>query len=109
MTTAGEIRDQLQATTEQIDAARRMVAGGQLVDLSGLKGEVETLCGAIETLPAAERGGFRAPIVSLIDELDKLAAVIKTQHAALQKGMKAVSARRQASTAYVNASKTERK
>lgn len=109
MSAARKIHKQLQATTEQIDAARRMVAAGRLVDLSGLKGQVEHLCGAIEALPSDQRDGFRAPIVSLIDELDKLAGVIKTQHAALQRGLKAVSARRQANTAYGRAAKTEAK
>ena len=107
MISATEIKADLNATTAQIDAARRMVAAGQIIDLSGLQERVEAICGAIQKLPDAERGGFRDPIVALLSELDGLTAILTEQHERLSVGLKALSAQSRAQKAYGTAAKTE--
>lgn len=107
MISATEIKADLNATTAQIDAARRMVDDGQIIDLSGLQDRVEAICGAIQALPAGEQSGFREPIVALLSELDGLTATLNEQHERLSVGLKALSAQNRAQRAYGQAAKTE--
>ncbi len=109
MSKSGDIGDQLKAVTDYISTAHAMAVAGRSVELSGFQERVEAVCKDIEKLPADKRSPFEMPVVSLIDELNKLEAEIKTQHANLREGLKAVSNRHRASSAYGRASQTEDK
>jgi hypothetical protein len=77
---------------EAIAAARRTVADGALIEISGLDGAVIEVCGAAENVPAAERGTLAQGLATLVDALDHLAADIARQGEAAR--------RRQATHAY---------
>ncbi|HUT50245.1 MAG TPA: hypothetical protein VM325_12960 [Alphaproteobacteria bacterium] len=109
MKSSTEIRSALDATTSQLDAARRMLGVGHPFDLSDLSGRVETICGAIECLPAQERRSLEPPIVTLIDELNKLTEALTRQRDGLAKGLKTIAVGEQASKAYDRATKVQRK
>jgi len=109
MKSAAEIQSALKATTDQLDSARRMVTAGHAIDLSDLSGQVETICRAITPLPAAERSKLEGPIVSLIDELDKLSKTLNAHRDGLKQGLKAISVRHQASSAYGQATQNRPK
>jgi hypothetical protein len=107
MRKSGDIGQRLDEVTEHISAAHAMVLAGRSVELPGFQERVEAVCGDIEKLPAAKRSRFEMPMVSLIDELNKLEAELKTQHTNLSEGLKAVSSRHRASSAYGRAAQTE--
>lgn len=104
---SGDIGERLRDVTDHISAAHAMVLAGQSVELPGLQKRVEAVCKDIEKLPAAKRKPYEMPVVSLIDELNKLEGELKTQHAILKEGMEAVSSRHRASSAYGRAAQTE--
>jgi hypothetical protein len=78
--------------TEAVAEARRVVAGGTMVDISGLDAAVTEICDAAQTLPADERQAFAGDLAMLAAALDQLAAEIVRQGEA--------SRRRQANEAY---------
>ncbi len=106
---SGDIGQRLKEVIEHISAAHAMVLAGRSVELPGVQEWVEAVCKDIESLPTAKRSGFEMPMVSLIDELNKLEAELKTQHDNLEEGLKAVSSRHRASSAYGRAAQTEDK
>ncbi len=77
---------------EAVAEARRALAGGALVDISGLDAAVTEVCDAAQTLPAGERQAFAGDLAALADALDQLAAEIVRLGEAAR--------RRQASEAY---------
>lgn len=107
MSNSSDIAERLKVVTEHVSAAHSMVLAGRSVELTGFQERVETICKDIEKLPATERSQFEMPVVSLIDELNKLESELKTQQANLSEGLKAVSSRHRASSAYGRASQTE--
>lgn len=109
MSKTGDIGDRLKAVTDHINAAHAMAVAGRSVELPGFQERVEAVCRDIENLPAKLRSPYEMPVVSLIDELTKLEVELKTQHANLSQGLKAVSNRHRASSAYGRASRTEDK
>ena len=109
MNEAHKIRRYLETTAERISAARRLVAAGQAVDLSGLEKEVDEACGAIRDLPRDAQNDFKLPLVSLVDELDKLSTDLQEQHSRLEKGLRAISSGNQATRAYSKGAATTRK
>jgi len=109
MSESGDIGDRLTAVIDHISAAHAMAVAGRSVELPGFQERVEAVCKDIEKLPADERTPYEMPVVSLIDELNKLEAELKTQHANLSEGLKAVSSRHRASSAYGQAARTEDK
>ncbi|MHA1538554.1 MAG: hypothetical protein ACTSUD_13455 [Alphaproteobacteria bacterium] len=101
------IGERLEQVIDHIRAAHAMVLGGRSVELSGFQERVEAVCGDIEKLPQGKRSPYEMPVVSLIDELNKLETELKSQHANLSKGLKAISNRHNASSAYGRAAQTE--
>ncbi len=80
-------------------AARRSIAGGAIVDLSGFDRDVATLCAAIVRLPAAARRPLEAELIALLADLDELSQVLTAQNAELTAG-ETDAARLRAAQAY---------
>lgn len=109
MKTSAEIKAALDATTTELDATRRKLRVGHPFDITDLGSRVETICTAIGNLPVEERRGFEAPIVSLIDELNKLTEMLTRYRDGLAKGLRSIAQGAQASKAYQQAAKVQRK
>jgi hypothetical protein len=86
------LQTQLAEIAEAVAVARRAVADGALIEISGLDGAVTEICGGADIVPAAERGSFAENLAALADALDQLAAEIVRQGEAAR--------RRQAADAY---------
>ncbi|HWI26968.1 MAG TPA: hypothetical protein VN668_08345 [Stellaceae bacterium] len=68
-----------------IAAARRSIAEGALVELSGLDAAVAEICEAAPALPAAERNAFAQGLAELAAALDELAGdLVRQREAALR-------------------------
>lgn len=109
MSKSGDIGNRLREVTDQVGAAHAMALAGRSIELPGFQERVEAVCKDIEKLPADRRAPFEMPVVALIDGLNKLEAELRDQHTSLSQGLKAVSNRHRASSAYGRASKTEDK
>ncbi len=68
-----------------IAEARRAVAAGALVDMSGLDAAIGEICDAARTLSAAEREAFAQSLAALAAALDELALDIVRQREAAQR------------------------
>jgi hypothetical protein len=77
---------------DAVAAARRALADGAVIDISGLDAAVSEVCTAAQALPADERRALADGLASLADALDQLAADIVRQAEAAR--------RRQAQEAY---------
>lgn len=62
-----------------VAAARRAVAEGALIEISGLDRAVAEMCGAAGSVPAAARGAFAQDLAALATALDELAGEIARQ------------------------------
>jgi hypothetical protein len=82
-----------------IEASRRSIAEGAVIDLAGFDREVAALCAATSRLLPADRLAMEAELNALRRELDGLAAALAAQQASAQSG-EADAARRRAAQAY---------
>jgi hypothetical protein len=76
---------QLQEIIAAIAEARRAVAEGVFVEVSGLDAAVAAVCEAAPGLPVEERGAFAKRLSELAEALDELAADIVRQSEAAQR------------------------
>jgi hypothetical protein len=79
------IAARLDEITAAITEARRAVAAGALVDMSGLDAAIGEVCDAARALPAAERDAVAESLVALAAALDQLALDIVRQREAAQR------------------------
>jgi hypothetical protein len=98
---AESLKLDLQNVASIIVAARGLVAEGQTVNLAPLEKEVRRLCEAISALDAAENMPLRPMMVSLIDDLDKLAEDMRRRHAELKSQLESLNTGSRVVTAYV--------
>jgi len=83
-----------------VEATRRLVADGHLVDLHTLESRIDEVCGTLRTLPAAAADEIKATLVALIDDLNRLDQAIRRSHAETAEHLAGTSARRRATAAY---------
>jgi hypothetical protein len=98
---ADRLKLDLQNVASIILAARGLVAEGQTVNLTPLETEVRRLCDEISAIPAAENMPLRPMMVSLIDDLDKLAGDISRRHDQLKSQLESLNSGSRVATAYV--------
>lgn len=95
------LRLDLQNVSSIIIAARGLVAEGKAVNLAPLEREVRRLCDLITALPTIDNMPLRPAMVSLIDDLDKLAEDMRKRHAALKSQLENLNAGGRVAAAYV--------
>lgn len=100
-TQADSMKLDLQNVASIIVAARGMVAAGQTVNLAPLEREVNRLCNAICAIPSADNLALRPMMVSLIDDLDKLADDVRRRHAELKSQLENLNSGSRVASAYV--------
>ena len=83
-----------------VEATRRLVADGHLVDLRTLESRIDEVCGALRVLPAAAADEIKAALVALIDNLNRLDQAVRRSHAETAEHLAGTSARRRATAAY---------
>ncbi len=83
MTQEIDIDAELATLAETIAAARRNMAGGDSVDVTGLPERTELICRAIGKLPQESGREYEARILSVIEALDDLADKIGNKNNSL--------------------------
>ena len=95
-----EITDRLQKVTAHVTAAQGLVGKGDAVNLEGLDNVVNDLCKDIQDLPEDDQDACREPLITLIDEFDRLTSALEEQRDALQVELKGLGERERAASAY---------
>jgi uncharacterized protein YaaN involved in tellurite resistance len=68
-----QAREELAKVSSLVLTARRLVAGGALVDLSALEERVRIVCEAVQQMPREEGQGLLDELQALISRLNQLA------------------------------------
>ena len=69
----------IEAMETTLALAEALVSEGRAIDLAGLDGEMERICGACLAVPGSAVQAVRARLASLRSQLDRLTAVL-TDH-----------------------------
>ncbi len=71
-----DVKDELEKAVSLVTAARRLLAGGTMVDLAALDGKVQSICAGIAGM-ARDEGCLLLPLLErLLADLDRLADAI---------------------------------
>jgi hypothetical protein len=79
VTAMAQTREELAKVSSLVLTARRLVAGGALVDLSALEDRVRVVCEAVQQMPIEEGRGLLEDLRALIGRLDQLAGDLEAR------------------------------
>ena len=96
----GKQKKNLRRLAETVNVARTLVERGEAVQLQSLAASVEEVCGKILKLPDGERRKCRDPLISLIEDFDRLEYALNTQKGEAGDALGRLSEGRRAATAY---------
>ncbi len=108
LSTAEDLKTDLQGLGSIVTAARGFVADGKVVDLAPLEQEIKRICDSITELPADQNAPLRPVMVALIDDLEKLAAEIRDTHSELEGQLQSFSNHTTAVAAYAKGGSTRK-
>lgn len=77
MTNATTINQRLNELTDFITDALTRLEKGEVINLSCLDDEVDTLCGQAMNLPPAEAAKVQEPMATMINKLEQLGVALK--------------------------------
>ena len=106
MSALEDIQLQLDQSSGVIEGFRNSLAEGSVIDLTGLDQSIEAICTAINELPAEQRITVKAALIGLIDDLNGLVDMLHIQKSKASEGLKGVTSRQQAVSAYGKGIKT---
>ena len=75
-----DIQEEMRKVTSLINAARRLLAEGKMVDLAGLQRNVDVLCQTLQQVPPKQSQAAKESVASLLDGLDTLADALTAQY-----------------------------
>ncbi|HIJ39342.1 MAG TPA: hypothetical protein HPP80_10660 [Rhodospirillaceae bacterium] len=67
-----QMREDLHKVASLVLTARRLLAGGTLMDLSAIQDRVREVCTTVETMPKEDGRGLLVDMQALIGKLDSL-------------------------------------
>jgi len=100
MTDVAAVRSGIEQISTMVEAARRLVIEGHLVDLRSLETRVEGFCAILRNAPADAADQLRPAMLGLIDELGRLDAAVRASQTETAAKLGETLARRRATTAY---------
>ncbi len=107
MSEIATIRAGIEQISTMVDAARRLVADGHLVDLRTLEARVETFCTALRNTSADAARELRPAMLGMIDELGRLDQAVRTSQTETAAKLGETLARRRAASAYTGSPAAE--
>lgn len=100
MSHAQTIHEELTRIADIVTAARGLVADGQMINLAPLEAEVTRICGELDGLSGAEAQTLKPVLLSLMDDLDALARLMREKQAEFEKELRTLTTHRSAAKAY---------
>lgn len=101
---AGTARSGIEQISNMIEAARRLIGEGHLVDLRLLESRVESFCGSLRNAPPDTAAELRPAMLGLIDDLGRLAQDIRRIQSETAAKLGDTITRQRAATAYASTS-----
>lgn len=83
---AQNVQVEVQKVASMVTTARRLLAGGTMVDLSALQGMVSGVCSQVGALPLDEGRQMRGGLELLLRSLDSLQTDVEALHARVTGG-----------------------
>jgi hypothetical protein len=83
-------------------AARHQINEGANIDLNILEKKIADVCAEINSHSEKDRVVFKMPMLSLLDDMDKLFLLLKEKHAELGESIKNLAPQQRAVSAYEN-------
>ncbi len=77
MTGADDAREELSKVSSLAMTARRLLAGGKLVDLSALEERVRAICDSVQSMPREDGQDLLEDMRALIKKLDQLSGELE--------------------------------
>lgn len=106
--TASDITEDLQELDRLLARSRFELSEGRTLEMAPLEHKVQVMCGRLRRLPTAEAQAHRTSLLSLLDEMGRLAGQIEQRRDELAQNLGETSKRRQATTAYAKPPPAER-
>lgn len=103
--TSAIIHEELEKAASLIAGARRLMAEGRSVDLTALEDRVRTIAASVQDASGEVQETYREHLGILVGILDALESELKSQHKALEEGLKNIK-QREAHGAYGTKDKT---
>lgn len=100
---ADQLCQDLGRISDVVNAARDLVADGQLINMAPLENEVDRLCGGIGQLPADDANRVKPLLLSLMDELDRLADEMRARQNEYESELRTLASHKNAARAYNDA------
>lgn len=100
MTAPEKLKDDLHFINNRVAWAKTSIAKGEVVDLSSLQSQVETICQRIDALPEAERAPFKNGLLALVEEVEQLGLALSAGLEVLRAQIGETASRRRALRAY---------
>jgi hypothetical protein len=94
-----DVYEEVRKVTGLINASRRLLAEGKMVDLAGLQRNVDMLCQTLRQAPPKDSKAARKTVASLLDGLDTLADALTAQYEEITRQLEG-TVRRHAAAAY---------
>ena len=98
-----DAEERLDAAARLIDSARSKLDGTTPIDdeMINIATAVDGACSALAAIPARQRQAFKPRLISLYDELARLANELWQRHQDLKRELGEMTARQRARSAYV--------
>jgi|GEM_PF-2016818 hypothetical protein len=84
---ANELQQGIEAVSDMIVAARKLLAAGEQIDLTSIENEIDTLCQAIHADPPKNSRDIRRGLAAIVDDLDALEHELNDQHRQLEQNL----------------------
>lgn len=100
MNRSNTFHDELVRINDIVVAARDLIADGQLINLTPLEDEVTRICQGLEGISGTEVEKIKPALLSLMDELDRLADEMRSRQAEYESELRTLASHKNAARAY---------
>ena len=95
-----DVADKIDDLTRWVERLEREVADGAMADLTGLDERVKQACNTVVAASPESREALQPRLVTLLEGIDRLQALMHDQFAGIQAELQAHGRRSQAARAY---------
>lgn len=95
-----ELQKNLQSILDQLQAAKQQIVAGAPINLASTQSRIDAFCQQVTALTPPERAEMQMQLIGLLDEANKLYALLQEKHAEITTQLKSLKPQQQALKAY---------
>ena len=95
-----ELQKNLQTILDQLQTAQQQIMAGASINLESTQGRIDAFCQQVTILTPPERAEMQISLIGLLDEANKLYALLQEKHAEITTQLKSLKPQQQALKAY---------